>query len=84
MAVTELWTGSAISQGGSLLYVFIAANANPTVGFFSQKWPPTIKFQMIGFFWAVRLYVLVYCFTEAGFHCTDLLMQIQGALTNPS
>ena len=27
MAVTELCTGSAISQGGSLLYIFITANA---------------------------------------------------------
>ena len=33
MAVTELWTGSVISRGGSLLYIFIAANASPTAGF---------------------------------------------------
>ena len=33
MAVMELWTGSAISRGGSLLYIFIAVNASPTVGF---------------------------------------------------
>ena len=37
MAVTELWTGSAISRSGSLLYIFIAANASPTVGFLSTK-----------------------------------------------
>ena len=28
MAVTELWTGSVISRGGSLLYIFIAVNAS--------------------------------------------------------
>ena len=37
MAVTELWTGSVISRGGSLLYIFIAANASPTAGFKSKK-----------------------------------------------
>ena len=40
MAVTELWTGSAISLGGSLLYIFIAANASPTVGFLVKKLRP--------------------------------------------
>ena len=37
MAVTELWTGSVISRGGSLLYIFIAANASPTAGFLVKK-----------------------------------------------
>ena len=29
--------GSVISRGGSLLYIFIAANASPTVGFLIKK-----------------------------------------------
>ena len=37
MTVKELWTGCAISRGGSLLYIFIAANASPTVGFKLKK-----------------------------------------------
>ena len=33
MAVTELLTGSVISQRGSLLYIFIAAECHPRRGF---------------------------------------------------